>query len=217
MDEKEKYIKIKRLNSNKPVIVYSGSMIQQNHGELPHGHGYVLWDVKKRKHKHHEVCNDYGYYTITIRDGNCVSDLNLLPKKARLRVKVYNTTAAETKEILADIRKHTSITDLNVTRCDAISEAKKFDRDSQFNFGDVTQTSVQNDLIENYLTRNFVVEEEQIKTALDINREVNGKLAIKEILRNCIWKPKIFEFGNMFSYGDGNIIDFSIMVLFSIF
>tara|TARA_A100001037_G_scaffold67550_1_gene59981 strand:+ start:18927 stop:21533 length:2607 start_codon:yes stop_codon:yes gene_type:complete len=211
METKEKYVKIRRLNPSKPVVVYSGSMIQQNHGELPRGHGYVLWDVKERKPKHVEVHNDYGYYTITVRDGACVSDLSLLPNKARLRVKVYNTTAAETKQILADIRKHTSITDLNVTRCDAISEAKKFDRDSQFNFGDITQTSVQNDLIEDYLTRNFVVDEEQIKTALDINKEVNGKLTIKEILRNCIWKPKTFEFGNMFSYGDGNVIDFSNM------
>jgi len=208
-ETKEKYVKVRRLNPSKPIVVYSGSMIQQNHGELPRGHGYVLWDVKNRKPKHVEVHNDYGYYTIVVRDGACVSDLSLLPKKARLRVKVFNTTAAETKTILADIRKHTSITDLNVTRCDAISEAKKFNRDNQFNFGDITQTSVQNDLIEDYLTRNFVVDEEQIKTALDINKEVNGKLTIKEILRNCIWKPKKFEFGNMFSYGEGNVIDFS--------
>ena len=127
MDEvKEKYVKVKRHNQNKPVVVYSGSMIQQNHGEKPFGHGYVLWDLPTRKHTHHEVSNDYGYYTIEVRDGECVSDLTRLPKKARLRVKVYNTTASETKEIIADIRKRTSISDLNVTRCDAISEAKKF-------------------------------------------------------------------------------------------
>ena len=212
MDEvKEKYVKINRHNQNKPVVIYSGSMIQQNHGEKPFGHGYVLWDIPNRTHSHHEVKNDYGYYTIEVRDGNCVSDLSKLPKKARLRVKVYNTTATETKEILADIRKRTSITDLNVTRCDAISEAKKFDRDNKFDFGDISLVGVQNDLIEDYLRRNFVVEDDQIKTALDINKEINDKLVIKEVLRNCIWKPKKFEFGNMFSYGDNNIIDFSNM------
>lgn len=206
-----RYVKVKRHNPNKPVVVYSGSMIQQNHGEKPNGHGYVLWDLKSREFKHHEVKNEYGYYTIEVRDGKCVSDLNLLPKKARLRVKVYNTTATETKEILADIRKKTNITDLNVTRCDAISEAKKFDRDNKFDFGDISQISVQNQLIEDYLRRNFVVDDEQIKTALDINKEINDKLIVKETLKNCIWKLKIFEFGNMFSYGSGNIIDFSNM------
>lgn len=192
-------------------MVYSGSMIQQNHGELPSGHGYVLWDLKNRTHQQYDVHNEYGYYTVTVRDGKCVSDLSKLPNKARLRVKVYNTTATETKEIIAEIRKQTSITDLNVTRCDAISEAKKFDRDNKFDFGDISLVQIQNDLIEDYLTRNFVVDEEQIKTALDINKEVNEKLVIKEILKNCIWKPKKFEFGNMFSYGDGNVIDFSNM------
>jgi DNA repair exonuclease SbcCD ATPase subunit len=194
-------------------------MIQQNHGEKPFGHGYVLWDVKNRLADHHEVHNDYGYYTITVRNGKCVSDLSLLPNKARLRVKVFNTTAAETKTIIAGIRKKTSITDLNITRCDAISEAKKFDRDNRFNFGDVSQTSVQNELIEDYLTRNFVVTDEQIKTILDINKEVNGKLTVKEVHRNCVWKPKRFEFGNMFSYGAENVVDFtnmkSVMGLFA--
>ena len=50
METKEVYVKVKRHNSNKPVVVYSGSMIQQNHGEKPDGHGYVLWDIPKREH-----------------------------------------------------------------------------------------------------------------------------------------------------------------------
>ena len=211
MEDREQYVKVTRHNANKPVVVYSGSMIQQNHGEKPFGHGYVLWDLKDRKHTHKEVHNDYGYYTIEVRDGKCVSDLSKLPKKARLRVKVYNTTATETKEIIAEIRKQTSISDLNVTRCDAISEAKKFDRDNKFDFGDISLVQVQNDLIEDYLRRNFVVDDDQVKTALDINKEINDKLVVKEVLRNCIWKPKKFEFGNMFSYGDENVIDFSNM------
>jgi DNA repair exonuclease SbcCD ATPase subunit len=219
MESKETYIKVKRHNSEKPVVVYSGSMIQQNHGELPHGHGYVLWDLPKREHTHHNVHNEYGYYTIEVRDGKCVSDLDKLPNKARLRVKVYNTTATETKEIIAEIRKRTSISDLNVTRCDAISEAKKYDRDNKFDFGDISLIQVQNDLIEDYLRRNFVVDDDQVKTALDINKEVNDKLIVKEVLRNCVWKPKLFEFGNMFSYGEGNIVDFtnmkSVMGLFA--
>ena len=31
---------------------------------------------------------------------------------------------------------------------------------------------MQNDLIEDYLRRNFVVDDDQIKTALDINKEI---------------------------------------------
>jgi hypothetical protein len=186
-------------------------MIQQNHGEKPYGHGYGLWDVRSRTGEHHEVKNLYGYYTIEIRNGKCVSDLSLLPNRARLRVKVYNTTAAETKLILADIRKETNITELSVTRCDAISEMKQYDRDNKFNFGDVTNVGHQNKLIEDYLGRNFVVDENQLKTIADINADVNERLVVREALRNCMWKPKRFEFGNMFSYGEKNVVDFSTM------
>ena len=81
METKETYIKVKRHNANKPVVVYSGSMIQQNHGEKPKGHGYVLWDLPKREHLHYEVKNDYGYYTIEVRDGKCVRDNSRYQKK----------------------------------------------------------------------------------------------------------------------------------------
>ena len=209
--EKTKYVKVTRWNKDKPVVAYSGSMIQQNHGEKPYGHGYVLWDVKSRTGEHREVKNLYGYYTIEIRNGKCVSDLSLLPNRARLRVKVYNTTAAETKLILADIRKETNITELSVTRCDAISEMKQYDRDNKFNFGDVTNVGHQNKLMEDYLGRNFVVDEKQLQVVADINADVNERLPIKESLRNCMWKPKRFEFGNMFSYGEKNVVDFSSM------
>ena len=154
-EKKTKYVKVTRWNRDKPIVAYSGSMIQQNHGEKPYGHGYVLWDVKSRTGEHHEVKNEYGYYTIEVRNGKCVSDLSSLPKRARLRVKVFNTTAAETKLILADIRKETNITELNVTRCDAISEMKQFDRDNKFNFGDCTNVGHQNKFIEDYLVRNL--------------------------------------------------------------
>ncbi|MFN9981142.1 MAG: hypothetical protein ACK53Y_14545, partial [bacterium] len=35
-------------NENKPIIVYAGSMIQQNHGEELKGNGFLMWDLNRK-------------------------------------------------------------------------------------------------------------------------------------------------------------------------
>ena len=59
----------KRQHLNKEeTISYCGSLVQQNHGEGL-DHGYLLWDVPKRKSTYIPIHNDYGYYTMDITEG----------------------------------------------------------------------------------------------------------------------------------------------------
>jgi len=53
--------------------------------------------------------------------------------------------------------------------------------------------------------------EELIDQIFEINKDVNGKLEKELVPRNIRWKPKRFEFENMFSYGEGNVIDFTTL------
>ena len=39
--------------------------------------------------------------------------------------------------------------------------------------------------------------------------DLNTKIASEDILRNINWKLKKFEFSNMFSYGEDNVVDFT--------
>ena len=50
-------------------VVYAGSMIQQNHGELLENHGYLLWDVESRTYTEHNIHNEYGYLTVDVVQG----------------------------------------------------------------------------------------------------------------------------------------------------
>ena len=50
MEDKETYIKVTRHNANKPVVVYSGSMIQQNHGEKTIWTWLCIMGFENRKH-----------------------------------------------------------------------------------------------------------------------------------------------------------------------
>jgi DNA repair exonuclease SbcCD nuclease subunit len=55
------------LQKSNPIIVYSSSAIQQNHGESLHNHGWCLWNVTNRTHKFIEIPNAYGYYTLELQ------------------------------------------------------------------------------------------------------------------------------------------------------
>jgi len=188
------------------TIAYCGSLVQQNHGEEI-GKGYLLWDVPKRTSEYIEIPNDYGYYTINIQDGKLPTDLGNLPKKARLRVKVANTSGTELKKCLAVIQHKHGIKEVVVHRTDILKD--KVRDGNKLDLGDVNNPDFQYEMIEEYLNNNFLVDNETLKKIKNINGELNGSLPIDNITRNVDWKLKRFEFDNMFSYGEDNVVDFT--------
>jgi DNA repair exonuclease SbcCD nuclease subunit len=47
-------------------IVMPSSMIQQDFGEDPYQHGYVIWNIESREHELRRLESDYGFYTFKI-------------------------------------------------------------------------------------------------------------------------------------------------------
>jgi DNA repair exonuclease SbcCD ATPase subunit len=85
--------------------------------------------------------------------------------------------------------------------------------------GEVRDQNYQNKLIIDYINRNYEgVDRDTLRNVRVVNKEVNNKIGDIKISRNIIWKPKTFEFSNMFSYGGNNKIDFKNMTgLYGIF
>ena len=154
------------LNEEK-TIAYCGSLIQQNHGEGI-GHGYLLWEVPTRTAEYIEIPNDYGYYTIDIDDG-IVPDVDDMPEKARLRVRVSNTDGAQLKKCLAVIHHRHGIKDVTITRVDRRERVRG---EEHIVIGDVNDTDYQYELIEDYLNRNHNVTDESLvkKYKLEIKK-----------------------------------------------
>ena len=191
--------------NKKETISYCGSLVQQNHGEGL-DHGYLLWDVPKRKSTYIPIHNDFGYYTLDV-DNGIVPDVDDMPQKARLRVRVSNTDSVQLKRALTKIQTIYGIKEIVVNRTDRLTERV---RDGQMvDFGDMTNPDFQYDLIEDYLKRNHIVEDEILLKIKDINEELNNQLPVEEISRNVFWKLKKFEWSNMFSYGEDNVVDFT--------
>jgi len=191
-------------------VAYPGSLIQQNYSEEP-SHGFLLWDVEKRKAEYHQVENDYGYKILQVVDGVIQNKMNFIPPKGSIKIKYTNTTLEQIKDIQMDVRKkYPKLKDVVTERQDNISIGG--DRENKLDIGDVRDINYQNELIEDFLKRNVEgIHEETIKRVQKINDMTNNSPEIYDgdITRNVDWKIKSFEFDNMFCYGKGNKIDFT--------
>jgi DNA repair exonuclease SbcCD ATPase subunit/DNA repair exonuclease SbcCD nuclease subunit len=201
------------LSQSDPIIVYVGSLIQQNHGEELKGHGFVFWDLKTKVFKHFEIPNDYGFYTAEISKGKLLTDISDMPKKARLRLKCFESVATEVKSVLSTIREKSDVTEVAYVRVDSpnLSSSNIIDN-TNFNLSDVSDVDYQNKLITEYLNnKNFNPSKDTLDKIYKINKDLNATLEKESVVRNIRWKPKKFEFDNMFSYGEENVIDFTKM------
>jgi DNA repair exonuclease SbcCD ATPase subunit len=188
------------------TIAYCGSLIQQNHGESLE-HGYLTWDIPTKKATFEKIENDYGYYTLEI-DNGVVPMVDDMPKKARLRVRISNTDSSMIKKVTSKIHKTYGIKEISINRTDTLSQSKTGDRLNKINVGDVRNTDYQYTLMDDYLRRQYAIDDIVLAKIKVINEDLNSQLPEEEVSRNVHWKLKKFEFDNMFSFGDKNIIDF---------
>ncbi len=189
------------------TIAYAGSLVQQNHGEAL-GHGLMVWDLKTKKSEFVEIVNDYGYYTYEIDNGKIINPNSKIPKKPRLRLKVKDTDSGTLKQIIADIKSKYKVQDISIQKINALNTT---DAKNKINFGNVRDVEWQNNVITEYLTDEYALDDDLLDTIRHINRTVHSKLPANTLTRNITWQPKRFEFSNMFSYGEDNEIDFTNM------
>ena len=189
-------------------FAYAGSLIQQTFGE---GliHGIIEWDIKNNKSKFIRIKNDWSYHTIEINDGIVDTYPTDFSKINCIRLKSNNTSNADIFNIITELKSMANISDVRVQRV-----SNKLTSQIQSNsslIGDVRDVEHQNKLITDFIKNRYSVSDDIINKIANINRNINTKLAESDIVRNLIWQPVYFEFDNMFSYGDGNTIDFSEM------
>lgn len=200
-------------DENKPCIHYVGSMIQQNHGETLKNHGYSLWDLSTRGYGFHELKNDFGYFTVDIQKGQLTTDLTDLPKKVRLRAKCFESIASEVKKVIAEIKAKSQVVEIAYVRMDQERDKKDIiPLCKDIVLTDLTNVDYQNRLISEFITKRLQIDNQRkLDDILTINRNVNALIKRDEFARNLKWKPIRFEFDNMFTYGEGNVIDFTQM------
>jgi len=194
-------------------VAYAGSMVQQNHGEMLENHGYLLWDVPTRTFTEHHLHNDYGFLTIDVVNGQIPQWVydeidTKLPKNPRLRLRFTSTEASEMKLRITELKELFNVAEVTVTRTDTIGQLKTNSKLNKNIVGNVKDETFQNQLIRDYLERQFLLEDSDLDKISEINKEINHRIDDSELAENILWLPKTLEFSNMFSYGEGNKVRF---------
>lgn len=198
-----------REKKGQPIIQMPGSLIIQNFGESPDGHGWCEWNLDKKDFIYHEIENDYSFFTVNIKDGEIVNKVKLT-SRPRIRVLVENTPSSEVTNLLTKLTKGTTPDEISISNVTKIHNNSWKYGNITVNLTDIYQSSHQNLLIKDYLSRKYSLDDDIIDEVLKLNIDTN-KSAITSSHKVVNWKPLELRFNNMFSYADGNSIDFSSM------
>lgn len=190
-----------------PNIAYPGSLIQQNHGEDLE-HGYILWDMSDLSSEFIKIPNDYGYYTLEIKNG-IIPEVTDIPKKCRLRIQAYDIIAGDLTNLILDIKKKYKPTEITINRINSIGVLDA--NGTKLDLPNINDIDYQNKLIKDFVVQTYSVDEEIVDEIKQINIEINADIQIEDTLKNVRWSPIRFEWSNMFSYGEGNYVEFDDM------
>jgi len=192
-------------DKKKPIIIYPGSVIQQDHGEEL-VHGFVSWDVDDRNPTFIPIENNYGFYTAYLLDNKFLNPVESLPKNLKLRIFHENCTKEYIHKILTSFKKKNTLLDVvirdqkpkTIFAADGREIAHSNSRDIEY---------------QNSMLKLFFENENIIDIDLDFlrhyNRNLNSKIQSDvSVIRNVRWKPIYLEFTNTFSFGENNRITF---------
>jgi len=193
------------------TIAYCGSLIQQGFAEDP-SKGFLLWDLESKSAEFVQVENNYGFKTIELVDGVVQNTLKFVPPLGNIRIKYWNTTLEQIKDLQIELRKkYPNLKEIKAEKQDTLSGERGL-RLNKIDVGDVRDLNFQNTLIEEFLKNKIeTIDDDTIKRIFKINELTNNTPEIynDSVVRNVSWKLKSFEFDNMFSYKEGNKVDFS--------
>ena len=192
-------------------VRYSGSIMQQNHGET-NDKGFLIWEIEDKDKfnvRHALLSNPKPFITIELTQKGRMPKGATIPKKARLRLVSNNNLPLNVMKRAVDIARHRfqpeSITFLNRAagaRGSIELNGKNFLKE---NLRDIT---VQEKLMRECL-EGFEVNDDMLQRVFNLNRKYN-KMAedSEDVARNINWKLKSFEWDNLFNYGPNNKINF---------
>ena len=192
--------------NTKKTIAYPSSLIQQNHGEGLHAHGFLEWDLASKKSKFVKLQNRYGYYTFEFDGGKWINPTPL-PEIIRARVKYKNTPKEDLIKFFKGIGSNHSFQEIVYHRDDPVARLHFTSDVLLTNFYDIEK---QNELICDFVADVLGLKSDSILDSIrHINRQVNSEMRSTQVgLRGVTWNLKKFSFSNMFSYGENNEVFF---------
>ena len=194
-------------------IAYCGSLICQNFSEGV-DRGLLIWDcnddlsiVDVRKIN---IQNDFGYYTIVLKEDGTYPTCSEIPKRAIVRIFVREDrlSAIRVKEIEAEVKKKFNVSEIrSIQPLDKNAQIKSFsDIKLSVTSENIQDVAIQNKYIENFYSQNLTGAE--LKRLQDLNLQIQSNLEPLDVVRNVRWKLKKVSFDNFGCFKENNEIDF---------
>lgn len=196
------------LNKEK-TIAYASSLIQQDYGEDLRGHGMIKWDIKNRKSKFIEIENDYGYVNIDIEKENIKKIVNI-PKKPSFKILYGEITRNELLEKENYLRSKYDVKDIiHIRNIPNINIDLNLKGNDNKNISEINNSQSVLDIIINYIDNNKLAVDSMRTNIIDKLKDVMDNLNYTYDTKNKKIKFDNIEFNNIFSFGEGNTINFS--------
>ena len=161
------------------TVAYPCSLIQQNFAESP-DHGFLLWDVEKRKSEFIQVENDYGFKTIRVEDDEVKSKMNFVPRYGNLKIKHKGTSAEKLRLVEMDLRKtYSELKSISFEKLDSIENIMNNSK-TKISIEDIHDLKVQNNLIDKMARmENPGIDDKTLQRLFDINEFTNSSIGMK--------------------------------------
>ncbi len=137
-----------------------------------------------------------------------ITDISDIPKKVTLRIICRESIPSQVKEVVNDLKNKSTLIETTYVRADDALNDINLNSGKSFDIHNIFDVDYQNKLIENNLISKNI-DKSVIEMVKDLNKTINKEVPKDKAPKNIRWKPKKFEFDNMFSYGEGNVIDFA--------
>ena len=201
--------------NKKKTIAYPGSLIQQNHGETIENHGFIKWDLEKKKSKFKHIENDYGFLTITIENNKILKyDINKLPQNINLKIIQKNSSDILVEKLKERLCKKINIKQCHVEKIEFGYDLKNIvllNKKKNNSIGIIKNNDMALNLLNKYIDKNYNYSKKEKmeinKILIDIMKNMNYEYNSME--KNI--KLKKIWFDNFNVYGEGNYIDYELL------
>lgn len=186
-------------------VRYAGSMIQQNHGEK-NNKGFLYWQIDSKDSfqcEHIQLSRPNPFVTVELDSDGQLEDKSKLQDNCRLKVQGGEAGYSLTKEKIEEIRDEFDVHTLSYSVSSGLSQVEQ---DSNFDDISVREKESHKNLIKDYY-EDTGLEEKMFDRILEINDEVKMPSSGRGGCSN--WELKKFEWGNLFNFGEDNVIDFA--------
>ena len=200
----------------KDRVAYPGSTIQQDHGESPEKHGYLLWNIIKNTVEEIDLPNDHNYINFVVTKGTDYDNLNLthslLNPLSNVKVNWTDLSANINFENEIKIRTYFkeayNILGIKITRNPQYTDVTDVEMVNESI--DVLNPETHRQIFIEYLEANGY-EKQFVDEILKIDDIISNNLHLDDENKGVMWDIDKIWFNNFKSYGDDVNVDFKKM------